>query len=75
LYKLQVSVTQEVQSHARTDTTELQQTKDNRDELELVLEQAKLETKDEKERVKGLEQKVVVAYEKIPKNSNLPKLQ
>jgi hypothetical protein len=48
LYKLQVSVAQEVQSRARTDTTELQHTKDNKEELELVLEQVKLETKDEK---------------------------
>jgi hypothetical protein len=53
LYKLQVSVAQEVQSRARTDATELQQTKDNKEELELVLEQVKLETKDEKYHVIG----------------------
>jgi hypothetical protein len=52
----------------------LQQAKDNRDELELVFEQAKLDTKEEKERVKGLEQKVVVAYEKIPKNKQTAEL-
>jgi hypothetical protein len=56
LYKLQVSVTQEVQSRACTDTTNCSRTKDNQDELELVLEQAKLETKDERERVNRLEQ-------------------
>jgi hypothetical protein len=74
LYKLQVSVTLEVQSRACTETTELQLTKDNRDELELILEQAKLETKDEKDHVNGLEQKVVVAYEKIPKNTQMVEL-
>jgi hypothetical protein len=55
LYKLQVNVTQEVQSRARTDTTELQHLKDKWDELELVFEQAKLETKEEREHMKGLE--------------------
>jgi hypothetical protein len=40
----------------------------------LVFEQAKLETKEEKERMKGLEQKVVVAYEKIPKNAQTTEL-
>jgi hypothetical protein len=74
LYKLQVSVTQEVQSRAHTDTTELQQVKDKRDELELIFEQAKLETKEEREHVKGLEQKVVVAYEKIPKTTQMAEL-
>jgi hypothetical protein len=74
LYKLQVSVTLEVQSRACTETTELQLTKDNQDELELILEQAKLETKDEKDHVNGLEQKVVVAYEKIPKNTQMVEL-
>jgi hypothetical protein len=71
LYKLQVNVTQEVQSRACTDAVELQQEKDNRDELELVLEQAKLETKDEKYRMDRLEQELVVAYEKIPKSAQM----
>jgi hypothetical protein len=69
LYKLQVSVTQEVQSQALTNATELQQEKDNWDELELVLEQDNIETKDEKDRVNRMEYKLVVAYEKIPKNA------
>jgi hypothetical protein len=69
LYKLQVSVAQEVQSCACTDATELQQTKDNREELELVLEQVKLETKDEKDHVDRLEQGLVVAYDRIPKST------
>jgi hypothetical protein len=37
--------------------------------LGLVLEQAKLETKDEKECVNGLEHKLAIAYEKIPNNA------
>jgi hypothetical protein len=53
---------------------ELQETKDNQDEMELVLEKAKLKTKDEKEHVKGLEKKVVIAYEKIPKNAQTTEL-
>lgn len=74
LNKLQVNITHEVQSHACIDTIELQQAKDNRDEMELVFNQAKLDTKEERERVKGLEKKVVVAYEKIPKDKQTVKL-
>jgi hypothetical protein len=46
----------------------LQHTKDNKEELELVLEQVKIETKDEKYHVDRLERGVVVAYEKISKS-------
>jgi hypothetical protein len=53
---------------------ELQQTKDNKEELELVLEQVKLETKDEKDHVDRLEQGLVVAYEKIPKSAQTTEL-
>jgi hypothetical protein len=67
LYKLQVSVVQQVQSHARTYAIELQHTKDRKEELELVLEQVNLEIKDEKDRTDRLEQGVVVAYDRIPK--------
>jgi hypothetical protein len=49
LYKLQVSVTQEVQSRAREDMTELQVTRDGKDALEIVVEQVKLETQEEKQ--------------------------
>jgi hypothetical protein len=69
LYKLQVSVAQEVQSRARIDATELQHTKDNKEGLELVLEQVKLETKDEKDRADRIEQGLVVAYDRIPKSA------
>jgi hypothetical protein len=68
LYKLQVSVVQEVQSHARTYATELQQTKDNREALELVIEQINIETKDEKDHIDRLEKGLAVAYEKILKS-------
>jgi hypothetical protein len=48
--------------------------KDKRDELEFIFEQANIETKEERERVKGLEEKVAVAYEKIPKTAQAYKL-
>jgi hypothetical protein len=55
LYKLQVSVTQEVQSCAHTNATKLQQTKDSQEEMELVLEQVKFKTKYEKHHADMLE--------------------
>jgi hypothetical protein len=67
LQKLQVSVTQEVQSHARIDIAQLQHAKDKWDVLELIYEQAKLETQEERERTNGLEQKKARTYENIPK--------
>jgi hypothetical protein len=51
LHKLQVSVNQEVQSCAHTDTAQLQQVKDKRDKMELIYEKAKLETNEEREHV------------------------
>jgi hypothetical protein len=45
----------------------LQQATEKWDVLEIVYEQAKFETQEEKERRKGLEQKVAGTYEKIPK--------
>jgi hypothetical protein len=71
LYKLQVSVTQEVQSLAWIDAVELQHKKENKEELELVLEQVKLETKDEKYCTDRLKQWVVVAYDMIPKSAQI----
>jgi hypothetical protein len=52
----------------------LQQTKDIREELELVLEQVKIETKYEKYLAYRLEKGLVVAYEKIPKNAQMTEL-
>jgi hypothetical protein len=66
LYKLQVSVTQEVQSCARTDAKELQHTKNGKEALELVVEQVKLETKEEKECTNRMEQGLTVVYNRIP---------
>jgi hypothetical protein len=66
LHKLQVSITQEVQSRARTDLAELQQEIEKRDALEIICEQAKFETQEERECMNGLEQKVAGTYEKIP---------
>jgi hypothetical protein len=45
----------------------LQHTKDNKEGLELVLEQVKLENKDKKDQADRIEQGLVVAYDRIPK--------
>jgi hypothetical protein len=42
--------------------------------MELILEHANIDTKEEKDRANGLELKVVVAYEKIPKNVQMTEL-
>jgi hypothetical protein len=67
LYKIQVSVAQEVQSCTCKDTTELQQMKDSREALELVLDKVNIETKYDKYHVDRLKQGLVVAYDKILK--------
>jgi hypothetical protein len=66
LYRLQVSVAQEVQSHMRTDAVELQETKSDKEALELVVEQVKFETKEEKERADKIEQGVTTVYNHLP---------
>jgi hypothetical protein len=48
--------------------------KDNREELELVLEQVKLETKYEKDHVNRLKKGLVVAYERKPKSAETTEL-
>jgi hypothetical protein len=68
LYKLQVSVVQEVQSCTHTETIDLQHTKDNREELYLVLEKVKIETKYEKYRTNRLEKGLALVYDIIPKS-------
>jgi hypothetical protein len=40
----------------------------------LVLEQAKLETKDEKDHMDRMEQELAIAYEKIPKSAQMTEL-
>jgi hypothetical protein len=42
--------------------------------MELAFEKTKIETKEERKHVKGLEQKVEVAYENIPKNAQMVEL-
>jgi DNA repair exonuclease SbcCD ATPase subunit len=66
LHRLQVSINHKLQSHARRDLTELKQATKKRDTLEIVYEKAKSETEEEREHIKGLEQKVAGTYEKIP---------
>jgi hypothetical protein len=68
LYKIQVSVVQEVQSRARTDSTYLQHMKNGKEELEFVIEQIKFETKEEKERADMLEQGLNATYNQILNN-------
>jgi hypothetical protein len=63
LYKLQFSF---AQSCTHIDAIDLQHTKDNREELELVLEKVNLETEYDR-----LEHGLVVAYDKIPKSAQI----
>lgn len=65
LYKLQVNVVQEVQSHARTDAAELQETRNGKDSLELVVKQLKIETKEEKQCRDNLETKLKEVFTRI----------
>ena len=69
LYKIQVSVTSEVQSHARTDATDLQHMKNGKEVLELVVSQVKLETKEENKCVERLEQGLITMYNRITNNT------
>jgi hypothetical protein len=69
LHKLQVSVNHEVQSHTRKDLAKLKQTIEKWDTLEIVYEQANLDTQEEREQLKGLEQKVEGTYKKIPQGA------
>jgi hypothetical protein len=69
LYRLQVSVAQEVQSRARTDTVELQEMKGDKEALELVIEQVKFETRGEKEHTDKIKQGVTTVYNHLPDNA------
>ena len=55
LHKLQVSMNHEVQSQARKDLNELKKVRKKLDVLEIVYDQAKSKTREERERIKGLE--------------------
>jgi predicted nucleic acid-binding Zn-ribbon protein len=68
LYKLQVSVAQEVQSRVRTDAVELQEMKGEKESLELMIEQVKFDTRGEKERTDKIEQRVTTIYNHLPDN-------
>jgi hypothetical protein len=67
LHKLQVSMNHEVQSREGKDLVDLQQETKKWDMLEILCEQAKFETQEERERRNGLDKKVVGTYERIPK--------
>jgi uncharacterized coiled-coil DUF342 family protein len=54
--------------------TELNKVEDKWDELELIYDQSNLDTKEEREHVNGLEQKVVETYEKIPNTAQRAEL-
>jgi hypothetical protein len=66
LHRLQVSVNHEVQSRAHRHLIKLKQATKEQDELKVGYEKAKSETEEEREHLKGLEQKVAGTYEKIP---------
>ena len=66
LYKLQVSVDQEMQSWAHKKLLELQQATKKREALETVCAQAKSETQEEKEQKNKLERRVEEFFWKLP---------
>jgi hypothetical protein len=66
LHRLQVSINHEVQSRACRHLIELKQETKEQDELKVGYKKAKYETEEERKCLKGLEQKVVGTYEKIP---------
>jgi hypothetical protein len=66
LYKLQVSIMQEVQSRVRIDAVELQEMKGEKESLELVIEQVKFDTRGEKECTDKIEQWVTTVYNHLP---------
>jgi hypothetical protein len=55
LYTIQVIVMQEVQSCVRIDAVELQEIKSDKEEVEIVVEQVKFETIEEKENIDKIE--------------------
>jgi len=59
---------QEVQSHARTNTTKFQHRKNGKEALELVVKKVKLKSKEEKECTNIMEQGLTVVYNRIPDN-------
>jgi hypothetical protein len=65
LYKMKVIVAQEVQSHSRTYAVELQETRNGKDALELMVDQVKLETKEKKKCIDNLEQKLKEVFTRI----------
>jgi hypothetical protein len=69
LYRLQVSVTQEVQSWARDDATELEVTKDVKEMLQLTIEQVNMEKQEEKQCMDNLEKKLQEVFKTFPDNT------
>jgi hypothetical protein len=63
---LQVRINHKVQSRAYKYLVELQRETEKQDMLEIFYEKDKSKTQEEREGLKGFEQKVVGTYEKIP---------
>jgi hypothetical protein len=68
LYRLQVCVTQEVKSHTRIDATELEEIKNDKENLELMVKQVKFDTKEENENADKIEQGVTKIYNHLLDN-------
>jgi len=69
LYKLRVSVAQEVQSCTRTDLAKLHHTKNGKGALEMVLERVNLKTKEENGHTNIMEQDLTTMYNRIPNSA------
>jgi hypothetical protein len=69
LYKLQMSMAQEVQSRARMDATNLETTKEEKEVLETVLKEVQIEHEEEKQCTDKLEQRLEEVFQTIPDNA------
>jgi hypothetical protein len=66
LHRFQVSMNHEIQSQALKELTKLKQARKKWEVLEIVYEQDKYETQEERECIKGLQKKMAGTYKKIP---------
>jgi len=65
LYKLQMSIVQEVQSRARTNATDLEITKEDKEVLEIVLTEVRSKKEEEKLHRNNLEKRLEEVFQKI----------
>jgi hypothetical protein len=62
-------VAQEVQSRARTDATNLETTKEEKEVLEIALKEVQIERDEEKQHIENLEQRLEEVFQTILDNT------